>query len=105
MKIVLLLLALVLVVSPSLAIMNDVPTSLNTTYEQLRFADICRATGMAQSLGQVSTISYNSRMMGYPDFYTAITNCNEVIRGYNLMMKGLFNESIASQNKVDEFSL
>ena len=99
------ILALFTLVSPALAMTNDIPASLNTTKDLLRFSEISREAGMAQIGGLLATYEYSSRQIGYADYCKAITNANHMVRDYNLMLEGLFNKTISSRMRITEFYL
>ena len=99
------ILALFSLVSPALAIFNDIPASLNTTEDLLRFSERSREAGMAQAGGLLATYEYSSHQIGYDDYCKAITNANHMIRDYNLMLEGLFNKTISSRMRITEFYL
>jgi len=85
--------------------MVNMPTSLNTTSEIIRYGEICQGAGIARAQGMWATTSYQTGLLTYADFYEAITTCNDFIRGYNLMVKGLFNETTSTGMILDEFGL
>ncbi|NTV27403.1 MAG: hypothetical protein HGA93_01810 [Methanothrix sp.] len=99
------ILAIFSLVTPVLAMINDLPTSLNTTEDLLRFSEISREAGMAQAGGLLATYEYSSHQIGYDDYCKAITNANHMIRDYNLMLEGLFNKTVSSRMRITEFYL
>ena len=99
------ILALFSLVSPALAIIDDIPTSLNTTEDLLRFSEISREAGMAQAGGLLAAYEYGSHQIVYADYCNAITNANRLIRDYNLMLEGLFNKTISRRMRISEFCL
>jgi hypothetical protein len=88
----------------TLAIINDIPTSLNTTEDLLRFSEISREAGTAQVGGLLATYEYGSNQIEFAEYCREITNANKLIRNYNLMLERFFNKTISSRMRIKEFS-